>query len=148
VFQPIKISDPKLPSLEVAAMDTLGKGLFGAAGTNSHNVATSQGSDAGSPMIASQVDKPAVPRDGNPIPKYPSMLESSRIEGSVLVQFVVDTLGRADMSTFAIFESSNDLFAESFKTTLPRWRFYPAEAGGRKVEQVVQLPLKFIAPPR
>ena len=30
------------------------------------------------------------------------MLESSRIEGTVLAQFVVDTLGRADMRTFRI----------------------------------------------
>jgi TonB family protein len=104
--------------------------------------------DSGDPMFATQVDKPAIAREGNPVPKYPSVLESSRIEGSVLVQFVVDTLGNADMRTFTVLESSNDLFAQAFKATLPRWRFYPAEAGARKVKQVVQLPLKFIAPRR
>jgi hypothetical protein len=31
---------------------------------------------------------------------------------------------------------------------LPKWRFYPAEAAGRKVKQIVQLPLKFVAPSR
>jgi len=42
--------------------------------------------------------------------------------------------------------SSNELFASSLKSTLPQWRFYPAEAGGHKVKQIVQLPLKFVAP--
>ena len=59
---------------------------------------------------------------------------------------VVDTMGKADMSTYKVLQASNDLFASSLKTTLPQWRFYPAEAGGHKVKQIVQLPLKFVAP--
>lgn len=106
------------------------------------------GSDSGEPMLASEVDRPAMAREGNPIPKYPALLESSRMEGSVLVQFVVDTLGHADMQSFKVLESSNELFVQSLEIALPKWRFYPAEAGGRKVKQIVQLPLKFVAPPR
>ena len=98
------------------------------------------------PYFEFQVEKPALPREGNPNPKYPSMLESSRVEGEVLAQFVVDTMGKADMSTYKVLQASNDLFASSLKTTLPQWRFYPAEAGGHKVKQIVQLPLKFVAP--
>ena len=94
---------------------------------------------------ADEVEKPAMPRSGNPSPKYPSVLESSRVEGAVLVQFVVDTLGVADMSTFKVLDATNDLFAESTRATLSKWRFYPAEASGRKVRQFVQLPLKFVA---
>jgi len=44
-----------------------------------------------------------------------------------------------------VLESSNELFVRAFAETLPKWRFYPAEAGGRKVKQMVQLPLKFVA---
>ena len=61
------------------------------------------------------------------------------------MQFVVDTLGRVDMSTFRVLDSSNELFVRAFVEMLPKWRFYPAEAGGRKVKQLVQLPLKFVA---
>jgi hypothetical protein len=93
-----------------------------------------------------EVEKPATPRSGNPSPKYPSLLESSHVEGSVLVQFVVDTLGVADMSTFTVLESTNDLFAESTRASLTKWRFYPAEARGRRVKQIVRLPLRFVAP--
>ncbi|MEP7067147.1 MAG: TonB family protein [Gemmatimonadota bacterium] len=108
----------------------------------------SNGSDAGAPMFASQVEKPAAPRAGNLFPKYPTMLESSRVEGTVLAQFVVDTAGVADMRTFKVLESSNELFSESLRATLSKWRFFPAEAGGRKVNQIVHLPLKFTAPRR
>jgi len=104
--------------------------------------------DSGEPFLAAQVEKPALARNGNPSPKYPSLLEQSRVEGTVLVQFVVDTLGSADMRTFRVLDATNDLFAESTRATLAKWRFYPAEAGGRKVKQIVQLPLRFVAPAR
>lgn len=109
-------------------------------------VGVSAAADGGEPRFASQVEKPALQRSGNPSPRYPSVLESSRVEGSVLAQFVVDTLGRVDMSTFRVVESTNDLFSASLRSTLDKWRFYPAEAGGHKVRQIVQLPLKFVAP--
>ncbi len=102
--------------------------------------------DGGEPLFASQVEKPALPRSGNPIPRYPALLESSRVEGSVLAQFVVDTMGRIDMNTFRVVESTNALFSASLRATLEKWRFDPAEAGGHRVRQIVQLPLKFVAP--
>jgi periplasmic protein TonB len=144
---PIDISD-KLPPIDSPVGSVPAESLFNTRGTGGDSLggAARGGADSGEPMLASQVDKPAVPRDGNPIPKYPSLLESSRTEGNVLVQFVVDTLGRAEMNSFTVLESTNDLFAESLRSTLPGWRFYPAEAGGRKVKQMVQLPLKFVAP--
>jgi protein TonB len=59
---------------------------------------------------------------------------------------VVDTNGRADMSTFKVLQADNELFGASLKNVLPSWRFYPAEAGGHKVKQIVQLPVAFQAP--
>lgn len=94
-----------------------------------------------------QVEKPALARDGNPAPRYPSMLESSRVAGEVVAQFVVDTTGKADMATFRILQSNNELFSAALESVIPRWRFLPAEAGGRKVKQIVQVPVRFVAPP-
>jgi len=82
-------------------------------------------------------------REDNPKPQYPSMLESAGVEGEVLVQFVIDTTGRADMSTFKVLKSSNDLFTNSVRNVLPRMKFYPAETGGRKVKELVQFPFSF-----
>jgi periplasmic protein TonB len=71
------------------------------------------------------------------------MLRSANVEGEVLAQFVVDTTGRADMSTFKILKSSHDLFTNSVRSVLPNMRFYAAEIGGRKVKQLVQMPFQF-----
>ena len=151
VFDQVHISD-SLPPIDPAAptMDesTLFNTPTNAGGRGPGDGIADGGGDSGEPLFAAQVEKPAMPRNGNPSPKYPSLLESSRVEGAVLVQFVVDTLGVADMSTFKVLDATNNLFAESTRATLSKWRFYPAEAGGRKVKQIVQLPLKFVAPHR
>jgi protein TonB len=149
IKSPIEIPD-RLPPIDSRTVGVSPESLFsvGGGGSDMRGSTSTRGAYTGEPLFASQVEKPAVARDGNPNPRYPSMLESTRVEGSVLVQFVVDTLGIADMSSFTVLQSSNELFAQSLRSTLPKWRFYPAEAGGRKVKQVVQLPLKFVAPRR
>ncbi|HEX6965665.1 MAG TPA: TonB family protein [Gemmatimonadaceae bacterium] len=101
---------------------------------------------AGGTYYAFQVEKQTVPIDGNPKPRYPSMLESAHVDGTVLVQFVVDTTGRVDMSTFTVLKATNALFVDAVKRVLPSWRFYPAEAGGHRVRQLVQMPLAFTVP--
>ena len=63
--------------------------------------------------------------------------------GSELIRFVVDTTGRAEMSSFKVLKSSHDLFTNSVKNALAQMRFYPAEIGGRKVKQLVQQPFNF-----
>ena len=104
------------------------------------------GAGDGAPYVVSQVDRPAVARNGNASPRYPSVLEQSGVEGEVVAQFVVDTTGRAEMPTFEILRSTNELFASALRDVVPRWRFLPAEAGGRRVRQVVQVPVRFVAP--
>jgi outer membrane biosynthesis protein TonB len=147
---PIDVPD-KLPPIDASAGTLPPESLFptrDVPGSGTGRAGSRTEPDSGEPMLAFQVDKPAMGRDGNAIPGYPSLLESSHVEGSVLVQFVVDTLGHADMQSFKVLEASNDLFAQSVESALPKWRFYPAEARGRKVKQIVQLPLKFVAPRR
>lgn len=144
---PFEIPD-RLPPIDSSVGTSLPESLFtnGGSRDGSSESESGAGVDSGEPWSASQVEKPALPRDHNPNPKYPSMLETSRTEGTVLAQFVVDTLGRADMGTFRVLESTNELFSSSVRAAIQQWRFYPAEAGGRKVKQIVQLPLKFVAP--
>lgn len=89
-----------------------------------------------------QVEKQAAVSSA-PSPRYPDMLRSANVEGEVLAQFVVDTTGRADMSTFKVLKSSHDLFTNSVRQSLPQYRFLAAEIGGRKVKQLVQMPFVF-----
>ena len=76
-------------------------------------------------------------------PIFPSTLRQSGRGGRVLVQFVVDTTGRAEMDGFKVIETTDPLFAESVRSVLPRYRFSAGEAAGRKVRTLVQLPFDF-----
>lgn len=89
-----------------------------------------------------QVEKQVSPA-GNMNMQYPDLLRSAGVEGEVLAQFVVDTTGRVDMSTFKVLKSSHDLFTTAVRQALQRARYYPAEIGGRKVKQLVQQPFNF-----
>ena len=93
-----------------------------------------------------QVERPAAHRLGNPPPKYPPMLRSANVEGAVLVQFVVDTLGRVDSTTVHVLKSTHDLFTNAVKDVVFRYKFRPAELAGRKVKQLVQMPFDFRVP--
>jgi periplasmic protein TonB len=90
-----------------------------------------------------QVEKQVSAAEGNTPPTYPSVLRAGNIEGQVLVSFVVDTSGRADMSTFNVIKTTHDLFTAAVKQHLPQMRFIPAEIGGHKVKQLVQMPFIF-----
>jgi periplasmic protein TonB len=95
------------------------------------------------PMFSFEVDKPAAALPGSASPAYPDMLKASGVEGNAVVQFVVDTLGRAEAGSFKLLQSSHDAFGTAVRVTLPRMRFLPAEAGGRKVRMLVQQQFAF-----
>ena len=95
------------------------------------------------PYFDFQVEKPVAPVPGTGSPRYPDILRSASVEGEVLAQFVVDTTGRVEVSTFKVIRKSHDLFEAAVRSALPQMRFLPAEVGGRKVKQLVQQPFVF-----
>lgn len=97
----------------------------------------------GAVLEAEVVDR--VPRIiGNaPAPRYPDMLRQSGAMGQVVVRFVVDTLGRAELRDLVVVEATHPLFASAVKTALMGYRFTPGEAAGRKVRTLVQVPFSF-----
>lgn len=90
-----------------------------------------------------QVDKPATHVPGNALPHYPDSLRTGNVEGQVIAAFIVDTLGRADLSSLKILKSTHPLFSAAVRAALPQMRFVPAEKGGVKVRQLVQEPFVF-----
>ena len=143
---PIKIPDV-LPDIDLSKKvtneeDFTGKGVAGG---------IAKGVVGGTPAPVNdnqtyfefQVEKQVSPFPGNPAPRYPDMLRSANVEGEVLAQFVVDTTGRADMSQFKVLKSTHDLFTNAVRASLPNMKFYPAEVGGKKVKQLVQMPFQF-----
>jgi len=90
-----------------------------------------------------QVERVARLVPGTGMPQYPEALRSASIDGEVRIEFVVDTTGRADLRTLRVLASSHDRFTDAVTKALARARFVPAELGGRRVPQRVQMPFVF-----
>ena len=143
---PVKI-DIKIPEIDLSKAvtneaDFSGKGVKGGTGTGvSGGVANTNQT-----YFEFQVEKPAEMLQDSPKPKYPSVLESSGIAGEVQAQFVVNSSGKADMDSFKVLKSTNELFTQAVKSVLPRMRFSPAQIGGKPVNQLVQQSFQFAVP--
>lgn len=139
---PIRIPDIDLSKRVTNEEDFSGKGVAGG---------IARGTAGGIPIDLSanqtyfefQVEKVAQRIDGTGVPSYPEALRAAGVSGEVRLQFVVDTTGRANLGSVKVQSATNDLFAASARAAVPRMRFYPAEIGGRKVKQLVELPLTF-----
>jgi TonB family protein len=90
-----------------------------------------------------QVERPVTQIANGLGPRYPDSLRTAKVEGDVLVQFVVDTTGLIQLATFKVLKSSHQQFTEAVRTGLSQMRFAPALVGGRKVRQLVQQPFQF-----
>ncbi len=143
---PVRI-DIKIPEIDLTKAitnesDFSGKGVKGGTGSGVvGGVATTNQT-----YFEFQVEKPAEMLAESPKPKYPSVLESSGIAGEVQAQFVVSSSGKADLDSFKVLKSSNELFTQAVKNVLPRMRFSPAMIGGKPVNQLVQQSFQFAVP--
>ena len=89
------------------------------------------------------VDSAATRDPASDGPRYPAALREKGVQGEVLVEFTVDTTGKADPQTFTVVETSHPLFTDAVRDALPLMRFTPAVAHGHHVRQLVRLPMKF-----
>jgi protein TonB len=143
---PLRI-DIKIPEIDLSKAvtnesDFSGKGVKGGTGTG----VVGGIANANQTYFEFQVEKPAEMLSDSPKPKYPSVLESSGIAGEVQAQFVVSSSGKADMDSFKVLKSTNELFTQAVKNVLPRMRFSPAMIGGKPVNQLVQQSFQFAVP--
>jgi TonB family protein len=95
------------------------------------------------PYFEFQVEQPVVPTKASASPRYPEALRQAKIEGEVLVQFIVNPDGKADMESFKVLKTTHDLFTKSVRNALPQMTFKPALVGGQPVRQLVQEPFTF-----
>ena len=142
---PVEIPDI-IPKIDLSKKitdeaDFSGKGVAGGTSKGDPNVKTAPISD-NQTYFEFQVEKQAQV-NGALAARYPSVLQSQGVEGKVIAQFVVDTNGRAEMSSWKVLETSNELFSAAAKDAARAARFFPAEVGGRKVRQLVQQPFTF-----
>ena len=77
-------------------------------------------------------------------PVYPDSLYDARIPGLVLAEFVVGADGDVVIETFNAVTTTHRLFVDAVQRALQDQRFIPAMRQGRKVQQVVQQPFRFV----
>lgn len=133
---PIDVSAPELPpDLIITSGPPTPNSPFGAGSLMTYS--------PGSVVSFDAVER--IPRIiGNPpTPRYPNALRASGVVGNVVVRFVVDTLGRAEMDGVVVVDASHSLFADAVTSALEFYRFSPGEVGGRKVRTMVQVPFTF-----
>lgn len=87
-----------------------------------------------------------------PDPGFPEeLLRSGRREGQVLVRFMVNEVGRVDVSSIIVEQSDDELFTTAVREVLPRLRFEPGRAltsDAKPVAAWVTLPFRFTAKKR
>jgi TonB family protein len=74
---------------------------------------------------------------------YPRNARLAGVSGKALVQFVVDTLGRARPETINCLEATYKDFADAAIGTVKTMVFNPATLEGHKIERLVQYPFDY-----
>jgi periplasmic protein TonB len=92
-------------------------------------------------MEAIVEEKPAVL--SGPVAQYPELLRQAGIQGRVMVQAIIDTLGRAEPNSIKVLQSPNPGFDQSAKTYVMKTLFRPARVHGRAVRVLIQIPIDY-----
>jgi periplasmic protein TonB len=154
VVPPVVNIPTSVPAVDLSKVmtneaDFSGKGVAGGSASgvkggtgNEGDTGKEAGAAEHGPYMEFQVEK-AVEKIGGEAPSYPESLKSSGVEGQVLAQFVVNESGRYEGGTLKILSSSNPAFTAAVKDALPRMKFSAAQIGGKKVQQLVQMPFQF-----
>jgi hypothetical protein len=88
-----------------------------------------------------QVDRPATYVGDTTLVPHPVEGLATRSQTSVLVQLVVDTLGRPVPSSLRILGRGDSAIVARLNAVWERWRFAPAISRGCRVSQLIQIPV-------
>jgi protein TonB len=76
-------------------------------------------------------------------PTYPEILRQAGIDGRVTMEFIIDTLGRAERASLRVVSSVNQLFDAPARQAVLSCRFRPGRIQGHAVRVRVQQPINF-----
>ncbi len=77
-------------------------------------------------------------------PYYPDSLFDAQVPGELIAEFVVGTNGSAIMETFNAMTTTHRALVEPVRRAVREQQFVPAMRKGRVVQQVMQLPFRFV----
>lgn len=75
--------------------------------------------------------------------RYPDILRQAGIDGHVVVEAIIDTLGRAERGSIKVLSSTNQLFEQPAKEVVAGSVYKPGRIAGRAVRVRVQIPFNF-----
>jgi protein TonB len=137
--------DVNLPTIEMAPTVTTA-GDFSPtqfSKSDASNAVASGAAGSGGAFDAGQVDRQVSLVPGAQPPRYPETLRAAGVEGEVIALFVVDEHGSVEDASIRFAQAGNTAFENAVRVALRRMHFTPAEFGGRKVRQLVQMPFVF-----
>jgi TonB family protein len=79
-------------------------------------------------------------------PTYPPKLKADRVEGLVVLEFIVDTAGKMEEKSIKVVRSTNPQFTAAVRSTLHTAQFAPATLNDKRVRQVVHQEFRFQLP--
>jgi TonB family protein len=71
-------------------------------------------------------------------PSYPTALKSAKVEGEVILQFIVGLDGRIEAKSERVLKATNPAFSSAVMATLESARYEPATRNEKAVRQLVQ----------
>jgi TonB family protein len=98
---------------------------------------------SGDAVLSVDVVQEKPERLAGPQPIYPPLLMQAGIEGTVMVQAIIDTMGRVEPTSVKITQTANPGFNESAKQTVLKSLFRPARVYGKAVRVLIQLPVTY-----
>jgi TonB family protein len=78
---------------------------------------------------------------------YPAALHAAGVEGTVVIEGIVDTLGLVDPATVRIVSASESGFEDAARRMFVASLFEPARDAGRPVRALIRMPLAFVIQP-
>jgi protein TonB len=119
--------------------DFTGKGVEGGVAAG---IVGGTGPVTGEVFLEAQLDDPVQPIS-IPTPRYPPVLQSAGIAGSVDLQYIVDTTGHAEPNSFKVIKTTHPAFVEPAQEAIRKGVFKPAKFKGQPVRQLVQQRISF-----
>ncbi len=98
--------------------------------------------DASTVLLNDQVDEPPTVISP-PVVEYPDLLRQAGIEGTVVIEAVIDTAGRVEPGSVKVLRSSNHAFEASARAAILGSIYRPGRVGGRLVRVLVNVPVSF-----
>ncbi len=140
---PLIEGEVRLPPIEFPSFDAGVPRTIPGVSADTGPVLAGRPAGDGSPIESSLADEPPVMLAG-PAAAYPDLLRQAGIQGRVVLEAVIDTLGHVEPGSVVVAERAHPAFVASAQRSLVASLFRPARVMGHAVRVRVRLPFDFV----